>query len=87
MREETADEHDSRAPCGARGLKYRTLAYSPSTKMSRPVRGARIEIGYLLREQGHSETSRPVRGARIEISITAIINLTLTVAPRAGRAG
>ena len=56
-----------RAPQGARGLKSTGIDHLAVNALSRPVRGARIEM---FRQNHHYDDgvwSRPVRGARIEI--------------------
>ena len=58
----------SRAPYGARGLKYRLGGFGVKAKESRPVRGAWIEINIEFLTHANPE-SRPVRGAWIEICL------------------
>ena len=60
-------EHLSRAPQGARGLKFECTEYPAGSDSSRPARGAWVEI---LFQQGQTlpRSSRPARGAWVEIS-------------------
>ena len=55
-----------RAPHGARGLKFDAEHIGGSLAVSRPARGAWIEIADLT-EARHGAASRPARGAWIEI--------------------
>ena len=57
----------SRAPYGARGLKYMKHYQPRDRRRSRPVWGAWIEIGTGAGQQGADGRSRPVWGAWIEI--------------------
>ena len=75
----------SRAPYGARGLKYLWGVTDLAAQMSRPVWGAWIEIGRRggIRWAGRS---RPVWGAWIEISKGYKAQPVIgAVAPRMGR--
>ena len=56
-----------RAPYGARGLKLLAQIGQPVTVVSRPVRGAWIEIRSRSYRTACRSRSRPVRGAWIEI--------------------
>ena len=57
---------ESRAPHGARGLKLRMWVKVNYKKLSRPARGAWIEMNNEDKREEESE-SRPARGAWIEI--------------------
>ena len=54
--------------------------------MSRPARGAWVEISYTCDICGATE-SRPARGAWVEIDLSAGKNVIYDVAPRKGRVG
>ena len=56
----------SRAPHGARGLKFVDAGHVHAGRESRPARGAWIEIKEIL-AYGIKDLSRPARGAWIEI--------------------
>ena len=59
-----------RAPHGARGLKYHEEGHVIALALSRPARGAWIEIEHRAKLDV-SHLSRPARGAWIEISIVS----------------
>ena len=67
MRPAMSYEDISRAPYGARGLKFGKHAHMLPDIASRPIRGAWIEM-----QDGSNGTnyitSRPIRGAWIEIA-------------------
>ena len=60
----------SRAPCGARGLKFPASFPGADMMSSRPMRGAWIEIPPHLLYIAWNVKSRPMRGAWIEIPIS-----------------
>ena len=74
----------SRAPRGARGLKFKALPKAQRHILSRPARGAWIEIQYSYWAYMWNR-SRPARGAWIEILSKSSICTLLSVAPREGR--
>ena len=76
----------SRAPQGARGLKFVFLTLSLVTGLSRPARGAWVEIHIRINKPLIS-TSRPARGAWVEIKKTGNKYDFIQVAPRKGRVG
>ena len=74
----------SRAPHGARGLKYHAFA-GVVELLSRAPHGARGLKFHLAGEIGEVGLSRPARGAWIEIYSVGFHELTASVAPRTGR--
>ena len=48
-------------------MKYRVLAVREACELSRPARGAWVEIYFSLRKAGKENLSRPARGAWVEI--------------------
>ena len=74
-----------RAPHGARGLKFDAEHIGGSLAVSRPARGAWIEIGQFEGRIQAVSGSRPARGAWIEITVGTSIGINLLVAPRMGR--
>ena len=73
-----------RAPRGARGLKYTVDLALNIGKVSRPARGAWIEI-FEFAPYSAAARSRPARGAWIEIVMSCYHPLKALVAPREGR--
>ena len=65
--------HQSRSPCGERGLKCRRKSRRQKRILSLPVRGAWIEI-QRIRPFERGNTSLPVRGAWIEIQSATMGN-------------
>ena len=61
-----------RAPQGARGLKSVLVAFSSLLLLSRPARGAWVEILILIDEIGVLHSSRPARGAWVEMQILIV---------------
>ena len=64
------DGAGSRAPHGARGLKWSVDLNTTPISPSRPARGAWIEIAHVFVILAHLARSRPARGAWIEIPPT-----------------
>ena len=57
----------SRAPQGARGLKFVALGVYKFVKESRPARGAWVEIMVKCYHNMKEMSSRPARGAWVEM--------------------
>ena len=72
-----------RSPSGERGLKYICHHRNNATQWSLPIRGAWIEICYVVR--GHiGIASLPIRGAWIEMELNNRIYRFPQVAPHPG---
>ena len=74
-----------RAPHGARGLKFEILVILAIDFVSRPARGAWIEIVIAV-YQAHQGAGRAPHGARgLKFHVCAALRGVLVVAPRTGR--
>ena len=76
-----------RAPQGARGLKCLPRDRPLRIDLSRPARGAWVEILTPKKRHKFDGQSRPARGAWVEISSCKFYRLSIVVAPRKGRVG
>ena len=76
----------SRAPQGARGLKWKNQFLKMFLHLSRPARGAWVEIPTLISTVANA-LSRPARGAWVEIRKSLVAKAGTLVAPRKGRVG